>query len=78
MPRAALLLLLGLAACSSNDTASGDSNTPVPMQGWRTERGKVPSQAEFTAVVASCQDRTKAPGGDLDSCLTDMGLKRSP
>jgi hypothetical protein len=77
MPRLALLLLLGLAACSSNDTAPGDSSTPVPMQGWRTERGGIPTRAEFTAVVASCQDRAKSPAGDLDSCLTDMGLRWS-
>jgi hypothetical protein len=76
MPRLALLLLLGLAACSSNETAPDETSTPVPMQGWRTERGAVPTRAEFTAVFASCQDRTKAPGGDLDSCLTDMGLRR--
>jgi hypothetical protein len=76
MPRLALLLLL-LAACSSTDPVPSESGTaPVPMQGWRTERGKVPTQAEFAAVVASCQDQAKAPG-DLDSCLNDMGLRRS-
>jgi hypothetical protein len=76
MPGLALLLLV-LAACSSNDTTPGESSdAPVPMQGWRTERGAVPTQAEFAAVVASCQDQAKAPG-DLDSCLRDMGLRRS-
>lgn len=75
MPRLALLLLLGLAACSSNETAPNDAgNAPIPMEGWRTERGKVPTQAEFTAVAATCE----AKGGPLDSCLTDMGLRRSP
>jgi hypothetical protein len=77
MPRVALLVLFGLAACRGNDTASSENGTSVPMQGWRTERGAVPTRAEFTAVVASCQDRARAPGGDLDSCLTDMGLRRS-
>jgi hypothetical protein len=76
MPRLALLLLV-LAACSSNDTAPRETAAPASMQGWHTERGKAPTQAEFTAVVASCQDRAKGPGGDLDSCLTDMGLRRS-
>jgi ABC-type enterochelin transport system substrate-binding protein len=77
MPRLVLLLILALAACSSNDTATSDSSTPVSMQDWRTERGKVPTEAEFTAVLASCQDRAKTAVGDLDSCLTDMGLQKS-
>jgi hypothetical protein len=76
MPRLALLMLV-LAACSSNETASNESSNPVPMEGWRTERGGVPSKAEFTAVVASCQDRAKAANGTFDSCLLDMGLKRN-
>jgi hypothetical protein len=75
MPRLALLLLLGLFACSSNEPSA--SHGSVPMQGWRTQLGKVPTQAEFAAVVASCQDRAKSPGGSLNSCLTDMGLRRS-
>lgn len=72
------MLMLGLAACSSNEAAPRESDASVPVQGWRTERGGIPTEAEFAAVVASCQDRTKSPGGDLDSCLTDMGLRRSP
>ncbi len=75
MPRLALLLLV-LAACSSNETVSSESSNPVPMEGWRTERGGVPTKAEFTAVVASCQDRAKG-GSNFDSCLTDLGLRRS-
>ena len=73
IPRLALLLL-GLAGCPSNATTPSDSGTPVPMQGWRTARGTVPTQAEFTALAATCE----AKGGTLDSCLTDMGLRRSP
>jgi hypothetical protein len=73
MPRLALLLLLGLAACSSNEAATSENGAPVPMRGWRTEHGKVPTQAEFTALAATCEAR----GGSLDSCLTDMGLRRS-
>ena len=76
MPRLALLLLV-LAACSSNETVSRENSNPVPMEGWRTERGGVPTKAEFTAVVASCQDRAKAANGTFDSCLIDMGLKRT-
>ena len=74
MPRLALLVLLGLAACGSNDTASGENSAPAAMQGWRTERGKPPTQAEFTALAATCQ----AKGGVLDTCLAGMGLRRSP
>lgn len=74
MPRWTLLLLWGLAACGSNDTAARDDQNPVAMQGWHTERGKVPTQAEFTALAATCE----AKGGSLDSCLAKMGLRRSP
>ena len=78
MPRLALVALLSLAACSSSSgSASSQNSDAVPIVGWRTERGRVPTQAEFTAFVASCQDRTKSPRGDLDSCLADMGLRRS-
>ena len=76
MSRLALLLLV-LAACSSNETVPSESSNPIPMEGWRTERGAVPTKAEFTAVVASCQDRAKADNGSLNSCLVDMGLKRA-
>jgi hypothetical protein len=76
MTKIALLLLLGLAACGSADTASDEG--AVPMQGWRMASGKVPSKAEFGAVVASCQDRAKSASVNLDSCLTDLGLRRSP
>ncbi|HEX3881176.1 MAG TPA: hypothetical protein VHW66_00815 [Stellaceae bacterium] len=76
MPRLALLLLLGLAACSSNDSTSENNDRSVPAEGWRTERGAVPTKAEFTAVVASCQDRAKG-GSNFDSCLTDLGLRRA-
>ena len=55
---------------------SGESSNPVPMEGWRTERGGVPTKAEFTALVASCQDRAKTASGTFDLCLTDMGLRR--
>lgn len=75
MPRLAIVLLLGLAACGSDDNASEEA--PVPIQGWHTASGKSPTKAELTAVVASCQDRAKR-GSSFDSCLTDLGLRRSP
>jgi hypothetical protein len=65
---------LALTACSSSDSAAtADAGTPDPS-GWRLSSGKAPSTAEFTALAASCQDR----GGAFDSCLADLGLKKTP
>ncbi|HEY1794495.1 MAG TPA: hypothetical protein VGG57_00105 [Stellaceae bacterium] len=74
MPRLTLLLLAVVAACSNTQAAPGEARVAIPMQGWRTAGGAVPSQAEFSALAATCQAR----GGALDSCLGDMGLRRSP
>ncbi|MGH7095396.1 MAG: hypothetical protein ACREFB_17925 [Stellaceae bacterium] len=71
MPRCALVLLLGLAACASSDTAPASG--PVSMADWRMASGEMPTRAEFSAVVASCQDR----GGALAPCLADLGLHRT-
>ena len=76
MTRIAFFLLFGLAACGSADTVSEER--PVPMEGWRMASGKVPSKAEFGAVVASCQDRAKTGSGSFDSCLNDLGLEKGP
>ena len=65
MPRIALLALLALTACSG---AEGDliaSNSPDPS-GWRLASGKAPTQAEFAALAATCQERK---GGAVDTCL---------
>ena len=78
MPRLAFLLLFGLAGCASADSAAKDPPRPVEMQGWRLASGREPSRAEFDAVVASCQDRTRRKGGPLDTCLQTLGLRRSP
>lgn len=78
MPKLAMLVLVGLAACGSGDSASDETPAPVPMQNWRTASGKTPTKAEFGAVVASCQDRAKRSAGSFDSCLTDLGLRRGP
>ena len=77
MMRVAFLLLFGLAACGSADTAA-DELRPMPIDGWQMASGKAPTKAEFGAVLASCQDRTKSRAGNLDSCLSDLGLKRAP
>jgi hypothetical protein len=75
MPRIALLMLLPLAACASGDTSG--SGGRVTMAGWHTAMGTAPTRVEFDAVVASCQDRAPAGTVAFDSCLTDLGLKRS-
>ena len=48
------------------------------MQGWRFTSGKRPSRAEYTAVVAACENGAVARtrGKPLDLCLADLGLRR--
>ena len=76
MPRLAVLLVLGLAGCSLFEEESG----PVDMAGWRYVSGKTPSRAEYTAMVAACQDGAVKGGSgrSLDVCLAGLGLKRAP
>jgi len=79
MPRLAalLVLVLALAACTLSD---GDEPAafPTDMQGWRFTSGKRPSRAEYTAVVAACEQGAVArtQGKALDLCLSDLGLRR--
>ena len=77
MPRLAALLVLALAACTLWD---GDepAAAPTDMQGWRFTSGKRPSQAEYAAVAAACEQGAvpRAQGKPLDSCLADLGLRR--
>lgn len=76
MPRVALLLMLGLAACSLLE--SDEPAAPTDVQGWRFASGKRPSRAEYAAVVAACQDGAvpRTRGQPLDACLADLGLRR--
>jgi hypothetical protein len=76
MPRVAVWLMLGLAACSFGD--SDEPAAPTDMQGWRFTSGKRPSRAEYAAVVAACQDSVvpRIQGKPLDFCLADLGLRR--
>jgi hypothetical protein len=48
------------------------------MRGWSFASGKRPSRAEYTALVASCQQGAVklALGKPLDDCLADLGLRR--
>ena len=80
----ALLIVLALAACKSAPTppAVGGGKAPA-VGGWETASGKPPSKVEFAALVAACEDREHGgklaypPGGSLDSCLADLGLRRA-
>ena len=65
--------LLGLAACAASGTTAPVS---AQMRDWATPSGKPPTQAEFAALVAACQDRAKS--SPIDGCLGDLGLRRAP
>ena len=77
MARFAAVVMLGLAACSILD-GEEPAAAPTDMQGWRFTSGKRPSRAEYTAVVAACEQGavTQGRGKPLDSCLADLGLRR--
>jgi len=72
----AAVVLLGLTACAAatNSTASASSQ----VRDWQTPWGKPPTKAEFTALVAACQDKVKAASDSepMNGCLTDLGLRR--
>ena len=74
MPAVAAVVLLGLAACAA---ASGTiAPASAQMRDWATPSGKPPTQVEFAALVAACQDRAKT--APIDGCLGDLGLRRAP
>jgi hypothetical protein len=76
MPRILWLVPLVLAACSTLDAGEPADAAAADPAGWRLASGKPPTQAEFTAVIASCQELTKT--GSIDHCLSDLGLRRAP
>jgi hypothetical protein len=79
MPRFAVWILLGLAACAVCDgSREGDLNSG-DMQGWRLASGKTPSRAEYRAMVAACQDAAvqHEAAATIDSCLAGLGPKRA-
>jgi len=72
MPRIILFIAaLALAACA--DMAGGQSAATPDPSGWQLASGKPPSQAEFAALAATCQDK----GAAIDACLLNLGLKRA-
>jgi hypothetical protein len=79
MPRLAVFLMLGLAACSASDATQHAAGLG-DMSGWRFASGKPPSRAEYAAVVAACQDGPvkRSTTQPLDACLADLGLRRAP
>jgi hypothetical protein len=75
----AFLVLLALAGCATGDAPSPPSSASA-MTGWQEAGGGPPTQTEFAALVAACEDRLGNRGSDgrLDLCLADLGLRRSP
>jgi hypothetical protein len=74
LSRLAIVALLPLAACDGPDTGGATANAGGPDPGsWRLSSGKTPTKAEFAALEATCQSK----GGAVDSCLSDLGLKRA-
>jgi hypothetical protein len=73
----AFFILLSVAACAARDAAVPLSASSE-VGGWQEASGKPPSQAEFAAVVAACEDRASSAdrGGPIDNCLADLGLRR--
>jgi hypothetical protein len=71
--RIAVFGALALAACSTLDRGESVAGDAPDPSGWQLASGKSPTRAEFAAFAATCQTR----GGAFDSCLADLGLKRS-
>jgi hypothetical protein len=70
----AVTALLTLGACTTPETTTASAEIPPDSSGWLLGSGKAPTKAEFTALVATCQDK----GGAMDPCLSNLGLKRAP
>jgi hypothetical protein len=77
MQRFSIIVLLCLIAGAAADRAMV-ARASSELRQWQTAAGKPPSKAEFNAVVAACEDRTKESEDSrkLDSCLADFGLRR--
>jgi hypothetical protein len=73
----AFFVLFGLVACATGDAVKSASASSE-LREWRTATGKPPSENEFAAVVAACEDRAKSANnnGPIEGCLADYGLRR--
>ncbi|MGD9615186.1 MAG: hypothetical protein AB7H90_14610 [Alphaproteobacteria bacterium] len=78
MWRMVLVAMLALAGCDPPDTSPGSGSGVDTVQGWTLASGKPPSRAEYTALVASCQQGAvrSAQGKPLEACLADLGLRK--
>ena len=78
MPRVVLfgLLLLAGVVIDGGRVAVASVN----VEGWRFASGKPPSHAEYSAIVATCEDGavSRPEGQPLDACLADLGLRPAP
>jgi hypothetical protein len=79
MPRFGVLVMLGLAACTLFDPGQEGAPGSGEMRDWRLTSGKMPSRAEYAAILAACRDGAVRHGAaaTIDSCLADLGLKRA-
>ena len=77
MRRVAFVILLGLVACATGDMAR-PARASSELRAWQTATGKPPSQNEFAAVIAACEDRAKSArqSSPIEGCLADYGLRR--
>jgi len=77
MQRFSIIVLLCLIAGAAADRAK-TARASSELRQWQTATGKPPSKAEFNALVAACEDRSKKSEDSrkLDSCLADFGLHR--
>ena len=79
MRRVLAIALLSLAAGAAG--LAGTVSGPSGPQAWRLPTGKPPSQVEYAALVAACQDRVHSTGDTdrIDACLTgDYDMRRLP
>jgi hypothetical protein len=78
MWRVVLLPMLALIGCGPSETSQVSASSINEVQGWTFASGKRPSRAEYTAIVASCEQGAvqSARGRELEACLADLGLRR--
>ncbi len=79
MSRILAIGLLSLAACAAS--AARTVGGPSGPQAWQYPTGKTPSQVEYAAILAACQDKVQNTSnqGRIDACLTgDYDLRRIP
>ena len=66
--------LLALGACQNAETASSAAAAPpADLAAWRLVSGKMPTQAEYAALTATCE----AKGEMTDACFAELGLKKA-